>query len=44
MIGRTAHLHPWYRRNVLDAIPATFGNQTSAIVPVDPLFNNAKVA
>jgi integrase len=33
MIRRYTHLRPQYRRNVLDAIPAAFGNQTSAIVP-----------
>lgn len=44
MIRRYTHLRPEYRRRILEAIPAVFGNQTSAIAPIDPLFQAAKVA
>jgi integrase len=44
MVRLYTRLRPDYRKRVLSAIPELFGNQSSVIAPVAPLFRKEKIA
>ena len=44
MVRLYTHLRPEYRKRVLSGIPELFGNESSVIAPVAPLFHREKIA